>query len=130
MSKNKPTILKEFDINPYPRKLWIAYGKDDTIIKDKLVEMDGTPLDFTDDYAIGFNGLTTSVKDKEKGLYGVLVWIIKYDSIGTFAHEADHVCSQVFKECGVNMGFNGNDEHHAYLIGWVTDKIYETIKNK
>ena len=43
---------------------------------------------------------------------------------GTIAHEALHIAGFIAKKRGIQPSFS-NDEVIAYLIEWITDKIYE-----
>ncbi len=40
----------------------------------------------------------------------------------TIAHEADHLCNQLFQRMGATVDV-GNDEPHAYLLGWIVQQI-------
>ena len=47
---------------------------------------------------------------------------IECELADTIAHEADHLCNQLFKSIGDTVDVN-NDESHAYLLGWIVKQI-------
>jgi hypothetical protein len=47
---------------------------------------------------------------------------IECELADTIAHEADHLCNQLFKGIGATVDVY-NDEPHAYLLGWVVKQI-------
>jgi hypothetical protein len=47
---------------------------------------------------------------------------IECEIADTIAHEADHLCNQMFKSIGATVDVN-NDEPHAYLLGWIVKQI-------
>lgn len=65
----------------------------------------------------------------QQGFYIVINPFSKYRSIfhGTIAHEALHACSFLLRQRGIEIDAS-NDEPQAYLIEWITDKVYEVLK--
>ena len=45
---------------------------------------------------------------------------------GTISHEALHAVNMLFNSRGVNYNLD-DDEHAAYLLGWITDMIYAAL---
>lgn len=43
------------------------------------------------------------------------------------AHESKHIVNRVFRDRGINLDLI-NDEPECYLLGWVFEKIYKTLK--
>ena len=51
--------------------------------------------------------------------------------VETISHESVHVASCIFNDCGLRMGFaDQQDEHFAYLVGWVAKCIDKVKKDK
>ena len=59
-------------------------------------------------------------------------WIVFKDtkqslSLNTLGHEVVHMVNGIFKSRGIKL-YLDNDEPQAYLTGWVTQTVYQTIK--
>lgn len=54
----------------------------------------------------------------------------KVDLINTCAHEALHVCMEIYTKIGEKVFVQDSNELFAYLIGWVTECIYKTWTKK
>lgn len=54
----------------------------------------------------------------------------KVDLINTAAHEALHVCMDIYSKIGEKVFEQDSNELFAYLIGWVTECIYKTWTKK
>ena len=74
-------------------------------------------------------GLATSIDSRID--HGRVLFFIMYVSdradIGTVAHEATHVCNQIFSYIG-QMADQDNDEADAYLVGHLTKVFMEEIR--
>ena len=51
----------------------------------------------------------------------------KLDLINTCAHEAVHVCMDIYSKIGEGVYKDDSNELLAYLLGWVTECIYKTL---
>ena len=69
------------------------------------------------------------VIEKKDAWRGILVWLHKPEvmTVGTIAHEADHVANAIFKACGQGLD-TGDDEMHSYLVGWAAECIDEVLQ--
>lgn len=47
----------------------------------------------------------------------------------TVSHETDHVVHAIMRDIGMQECF-GSEEAYAYLTGWITGWIYETLRDK
>ena len=112
-----------FDPQVYPRKLWVAVGGDIGTLRASFCQNDGEQLDFKD--IDRFSATTTAVKEKETGLFGELIWFPKRSDMcwDYIAHEATHAAMDIFGDIGIVPDVN-NQEPLAYLIGWISDCIY------
>lgn len=54
----------------------------------------------------------------------------KLDLINTAAHEALHVCMDIYTKIGEKVYEQDSNELFAYLVGWVTECIYKTWTKK
>lgn len=54
----------------------------------------------------------------------------KTDLVNTAAHEALHVCMNIYSKIEEDVYKNDSNELFAYLIGWVTECIYKTWTKK
>ena len=119
----------EYELIPYPRKLWVEILSEETInkiIKD-FVYTDNTKIT-KDDFEVG--GASTKDVINKKGNYGILV-VFSPEAINspTFAHEAFHVVDFIVDACGLDYVRNTGNEHIAYLIGYVV-RLFEDWKKK
>jgi len=73
---------------------------------------------------------TKSLKDfgavthKDKSKYRHYVVGFEYASGSIVAHEIVHIIKYMYKDCGIKLD---NDEHQAYLTGWLFDEIYNFL---
>ena len=49
---------------------------------------------------------------------------------GIVAHEIFHACDLILNKAGLNHALGVSDEAYAYLIGWLTQELYENLKTK
>lgn len=72
-----------------------------------------------------FDGLAYRVDGTGPNEYYVLA--IRDDTTPKIiAHEAFHVVNWLFNERGIEYS-NGNDEHAAYFLSWIVDKVYKSL---
>lgn len=62
----------------------------------------------------------------------VFVNIAEHDAdttelVDTLAHEATHAASMLLNHVG--QDHDGRDEHYAYLVGWITARLWEACCN-
>ena len=88
-----------------------------------------TWLDKTPDY-MGLTSFAVWEPKKTKGpsVPHLVVWVDverhePFDLVDTIAHEASHGAGRILSWVGHN--FDGTDEPHAYLVGWLSRWIYE-----
>lgn len=125
-------MLKEFKIEIYPRKLWVATSWED--VKDKFVchKNDDKPIEKYEDG----NAYTYScVMHKKSKKYGTLILfilegkILGSDIVGRIAHESLHAVNSVFDELGIAYDLT-NDEHAAYLTGFVAKCCWKVLQKE
>lgn len=114
--------MKKFDPQIYPRKLYIVESYDEIMELFTNRDKDATSPPDTD----GYGAITFPVIEKSTGHYGVAVYFVEDITIGSIAHEADHVVSSMWQDLGVDFDFL-KDEHHAYMLGWVAKCIGEGL---
>lgn len=112
-------MLQEFNIDIYPRKLWVATSWEN--VKDKFTTHD---TDYKFEERCGAYAVTyPNLEKKGSKCYGVLILFnTEYkqggsDIVQNIAHESLHAANAIFNELGIEYGLI-NDEHAA-LYGWV-----------
>jgi len=70
----------------------------------------------------------TMVKTFDDGKKGYLI-AFKIISPSNIAHECLHFVNMLFEERGISYSLE-NDEHAAYLLGYVVDKCHEFLYKK
>ena len=128
----KKTKIHQFDPTIYPRKLWVMKGGSVDDISDAFTEPDGEEIRLCIEEGKEPGAMTLKVCHKETGYLGVLVWLCENNiGVSYVSHEAVHVASCIFEDCGMSMGFaDGRDEHFAYLVGFAADCINQVRTNK
>ncbi len=115
--------IHEFDPQIYPRRLWIAIGKD--TFSDKF---DG--ISEWDDSA---SAIVDNAYCKETKKAGIFIRFGSKHDITTenITHEASHAAMEIFDYIGAKVDF-ANQEPFSYLCGWVAKCIEEVkrFKNK
>lgn len=119
MKKGK-ICLYEYEMDIYPRRLWVAIG----VPNDKLREFFEDLEDTEDCYAD-----VTTVREKKTERTGELVRIYKRSEMrpDIIAHEALHVVLDTFSYVGAKVHYD-NQEPVTYFLGWVVRKIYMALK--
>lgn len=59
------------------------------------------------------------------------IYLKKHDesiSVPDCAHESYHAADFVFDRCGIEYKEESGNEHMAYLIGWITHKIFDCLE--
>jgi hypothetical protein len=118
-------VTQNLDVNPYGRRLHIIitgdFSKDYLEINKKYHQN----LDESDN-VLGSSQMRgahhmiiINVGRHRKIFKGIN---IECELADTIAHEADHLCNQLFKSIGAIVD-TSNDEAHAYLLGWVVKQI-------
>lgn len=67
---------------------------------------------------------------KQRQTFAILLNFNNIDSnihYGTIAHEVEHIKNMIFEERGAKTDPD-DDETQAYLVEWITDKVYEWLK--
>lgn len=120
----KTTKIHEFDPLIYPRKLWIAVGAPNEVIKDMFEDVE--PMDKNADAQVDS---TRRFKPDVKG--GVLIRFANKQAMTTanITHEAMHVAMDIFEYVGAYPDPK-NQEPFAYLCGWIAKCIDEVKRGK
>lgn len=124
-------IIDSYDMNIYPRKLWVATGWGDAITR-RFVSDDENRSELAD-VGDGYGAATYAVQERKTGLYGSLVVFKDVGDIGgsqivaNIAHESLHAMSNVFRDVCVEADYD-NDEPMAYLVGWCAKCCWKTIQ--
>jgi hypothetical protein len=63
---------------------------------------------------------------KPNGVSRYTIFIKPDASLNIIVHESLHIVNMIFNERGIKHD-TINDEPSAYLLGWVTDQIYNTL---
>ena len=130
-------MIQEFDLGLLRRKVWVAVNttKDELLPLLSFQIQDGIYGEISDDLFKDFsksNAVTTRVYDKETGLFGYLVLLIKEfdkgsDLVDCIAHEACHVSDFVQGDLGCT---SSDTEMNAHIAGYVAGKIMLTYNEE
>ena len=109
-------ILKKYETEIYPFKVWVAIAQDrDEILKKFVDYTDGTPVK-----DVPQTDFVQCVEETKTGNYGAL--IVFYDESRlthrTVTHEVIHAVGDLLQCIGDEISGN---EQTAYLAGWIAD---------
>lgn len=104
---------KTIEINPYCCELTIIYDKDFS-----FVEKEYNLPSLKDFGAVTF-------KDEKKYRHYVVVFTDK-KHLSNIVHEIVHIKNHIYLDCAMQLD-RFNDEHEAYLTGWLFDEIYNFL---
>lgn len=135
MRKNS---LREFYPEVYPRTLWIATSDNIAYLLntfdfystiDTFKKNDNPSKTFQNLIDDGTIAAVLPVIRKSDSVNGALLVIFNMDLFDTktIAHEAVHVADYICDEMGITTGRLSENEHYAYLVGWVAGKISEYL---
>lgn len=115
-------MIKEYNLIPYPRKLWIVKNEDFEKIQSKFsilsddVESILEDLDDMDAFVI------TCRKDRYEGY---LVFINGECDDSILVHEALHVSLTLFADCSMEISPNMDQEPLCYLTEYIFKLLTE-----
>ena len=124
-------IVHEFDPVLYPRKIWVVKGNG-IDMPQNIKEAYRTP----DDDSLSMDGVDkvkacvwNVMETAERQGYGVLIWLRTMVNPGVAAHESIHAANCICRDCDIHFDAL-NDEHYAYLVGFIADCIWQTWTGK
>lgn len=126
--KHNGYIIVNLDI--YVKDLMFFVG-DPEVLLDKLdryfVFADGVIEDIKEDFKITSKGKTIITEENQ-----TLIWIPKLPETPMdfcyLQHEIFHATTMILKASGLKLT-DKSDEAYAYLNGYITRKIYESLPN-
>ena len=124
-------IVHQFDPVLYPRLIFVVKGQGDDM-KKKIDDAYRTP----DDDHLSFDGadkvkagVWNVMETADRHSYGVLIWLREKVDPGVAAHESVHAANMICSDLGIHFDAL-NDEHYAYLVGFIADCIWQTWTGK
>ena len=124
-------VVHQFDPVIYPRLIFVVKGAGPDMEK-KLDDAYRTP----DDDHLSFDGadkckagVWNVMETSDRGKYGILIWLREKVDPGVVAHESVHAANNICIDCGIHFDAR-NDEHYAYLVGFIADCIWQTWTGK
>lgn len=123
-------MIQTFNIEPYPKKLWVAKNED----WEKLYALFRYDCDVSDitqntldneASALTFPRVTDS-----KGVGGYLVFLSDCCKIQHVAHEAAHVAIHIYEDCLIQLKVGMDSEPFAYLLESIFCKIKEVLEKE
>ncbi len=115
-----------FSLEVYPFDVMVSVGETDEELKEKLNYV-GIEPEGDNNWHYEFLGLGRTVSfPSGQSLLRLRNKPETVDEYGMLAHEIFHVCEFILHKIGLNLT-RESDEAYAYLIGFVTKKVYEQI---
>lgn len=117
-------MIKELDLTPYPRKLWIVRNESIENLKSKF-DLDELQCDMIDSESYCGLALSTS-KNKNAGYM-----VILYDeaTLSTCLHEAIHVVMDLYSDLEMNISNDMDQEPFAYYVEYVFNLLSNERNN-
>lgn len=116
---SKPLKVK---IPIYPGYLYVCYT-DDFLAHGRSI---GTEYDLSINECLGITSRSSSIGQSKNSIV-ILLKHSQFEDYDTIAHEALHAVHYIFKNTGT-ISTNDNDEHAAYLLGWIVGQIQKYNK--
>lgn len=107
-------MIKEFTLNPYPRKLWVVKEEKFEDIEDLFeFPLDGLEIPDMEEIA----GITfVCTKDSYNGY---MVFLPETATDSTLVHEAAHVTLSLYRDCGIELHEDIDQEPFCYLLEYI-----------
>lgn len=119
-------MIKEFQLAPYPRKLFVAINETMSEIR-KQFTLDETIVDTSDKELLDGAACITFTVSKDD-FAGYLVYILENTNNSYLVHEAVHVVLNLYSEIDAN-GLD-DQEPFAYMVEDVFKKILEVYEEQ
>lgn len=124
-------VVHEFDPVLYPRKVFIVKGTG-IEMPQKIRNAFRTP----DDDSLSMEGVDkvkagvwNVMETSDRGAFGVLIWLREKVDPSVAAHESVHAANLICRDLDIHFDAL-NDEHYAYLVGFIADCIWQTWTGK
>ena len=123
-------MLKEFNCEIYPRKLWVATSWDE--VKNKFSTYGEYEFKKSEN---AFATTYPQIMRNRTGKYGVLIVFHELKGLGgsklveNIAHESLHAANAIFNELDVEYSLT-NHEHAAYLVGWIAKCCWKVLQKE
>ena len=113
----------------YPFDLLVSFNESDEEFKSKLKEFE---IEFEDDVILSFDNIKsnrgrTIMLSSGQSILRLNFFPKTSTEFGILQHEIFHCVEFLFDRVGMKLSFK-SDEAYAYLIQFLTIKIYELIK--
>ena len=127
LNVNNPSFSFSVPLVIYPFEIIVSLGQTDQELKADLLPKYDLQWDDEFKMEMGSKGRCTLIH----GMNQVLIRLYRYPysnvGYGYLQHELFHAVSKIFQKIGVEFALGISDEAYAYLIGYLTEKIYDQI---
>lgn len=123
--------IHEFNLTPYPRKLWVIKKWTEKELKEAFCRYDGGEVDWDldDNENLIEAKVIPKVQFKESEYLGIVVLLKPNVKNKILAHESGHIALSLFDE--IDSYANPNDqEPFCYLLGYIYDCLEQVKRNK
>jgi hypothetical protein len=123
--------IHEFNLTPYPRKLWVIKKWTEKELKEAFCRYDGGEVDWDldDNENLIEAKVISKVQFKESEYLGIVVLLKPNVKNKILAHESGHIALSLFDE--IDSYANPNDqEPFCYLLGYIYDCLEQVKRNK
>ncbi len=113
-------LLHKIDVPIYCQRIYVSFCKETLVDRFGIEDMRKDSCD----------GFTTSVIERENGKQAFILYLEKRGDclhVSTVAHESYHVADMIFEHCGVEYKYDSGNEHMAYLLDWIVNKIFDCL---
>ena len=110
-------MIKKIDIPIYRGTLILVQKKD----------LNKLPKKYKPDFDMHGFDACVFIKDAKNGFRNYIMTFRNPTNSRIIAHESLHFMSELFKHTGVDIAYT-NDEHGAYLIGWVVEQCHRYLE--
>lgn len=118
--------MKEYKLNPYPRRMWVVKGESFDDIKSQFV-LSEEDSELTDE-EIREDWNAVVLKCIKDSYHGYLVFITESCTQESLVHEAVHVALEVYIDCQMSICPEMDQEPLAYLVEYVYSLLQNNLE--
>lgn len=116
-------MIKEYKIEPYPRRLWIAKDENFDEIKNQFKFWDD--INGWNQENIEASYYAVVFRCSKDDYAGFLIFITDECTDSSLVHESGHIALHIYEDCDMDLKYGMDQEPFCYLLEY----IYRLIKN-
>lgn len=120
-------MIKEYKIEPYPRRLWVVSNENFDEIKDQFKFWDDIN-GYTHEYII-CNFSAVVFRCSKDDYAGYLVFVTDEYNDSDLVHETGHITLSIYEDCDMELKRGMDQEPFCYLLSYIYKLIKDGLDN-